>query len=192
MPKRLGWTLIPMLTLAAVTVTAADDPPRAKSVTASSSTADRTAPGVPHRAGPATPRATGAAPGLGTASIVGTAWNADSTPLNGANLRLRNVVTGKIAAVTKANEAGEFTFANVQGGNYVVELVTDSGHVQTVGHVLTIAPGETVATFVRVGPKIPWVGAFFSNTAGTVASTAATEGIAAMAPAGLCQSPPCH
>jgi len=136
--------------------------------------------------------AAGASLGSKTTTILGAAWHADNTPIKGANLRLRNVVTGKIEAVTKANEAGQFTFDNIDGGSYVVELVTDSGHVQTVGHVFTIAPGETVATFVRLGPKIPWAAAVFNNTATNVATTAATEGIAAIRPTGPCQSPPCH
>lgn len=193
MKKRLGWTVVPMLALAVVSVTAADDPTTGKSPAKSavaSASADNRGPGVPRPVGGS--RAAGAAFGSRTTSITGAAWNADSTPIKGANLRLRNVVTGKVEAVTKANEAGQFSFENVEGGNYVVELVSDSGHIETVGHVFTIASGETVATFVRLGPKIPWAGAFFSNSASNVASTAATEGITAITPAGLCQSPPCH
>ncbi len=74
----------------------------------------------------------------------------------------------------------------------MVELVTDTGHIQTVGNVFTIAPGETVATFVRLGPKVPWVTAFFNNTASSVSAAAATEGVSAVAPLAHCQSPPCH
>jgi hypothetical protein len=133
-----------------------------------------------------------AASGSKTGTIVCAAWNADSTPIQGANLRLRNVETGKVAAVAKTDEAGHFTFENVEGGNYLVELVTDSGRVETVSHVFTLAPGETVATFVRLGPKTPWSVVFFNNTAASVAATAATEGIAAIIPMALCQSPPCH
>lgn len=124
-------------------------------------------------------------------SILGAAWNVDNTPIKEANLRLRNVVTGKIEALTKANDVGQFAFENVNGGSYVVELVTASGKIQTVGHVFTIAPGETVATFVRVGTKAPWGTAFFNNTANAVASAAASEGITAIAPPPLCSSPPC-
>jgi hypothetical protein len=124
-------------------------------------------------------------------SILGAAWNVDNTPIKAANLRLRNVVTGKIEALTKANEAGQFAFENVTGGSYVVELLTPSGKVQTVGHVFTIAPGETVATFVRVGTKVPWGTAFFNNTASVISSSAASEGITAIAPIAYCSSPPC-
>jgi len=126
------------------------------------------------------------------ATILGAAWNADNTPINGANLRLRNVVTGAVEAVAKANAAGQFTFENVAPGSYAVELVTDSGHILMVGHVFTIAQGETVATFVRLAPKVPWVSAIFNNTAANVAAVAATAGIAAIRPSGYCQSPPCQ
>src|SRR5215471_17243453 len=125
-------------------------------------------------------------------SIVGTAWNADNTPIKGANIRLRNVVTGQIAAVTKANDAGAFTFDNADSGSYLVELVTDSGHIRAIGNVFNLAPGETVATFVRVRTKVPWASAIFNSTVAAVATVAAAEGIAAIAPTGPCQSPPCH
>jgi len=115
-------------------------------------------------------------------SIMGVAWNADDSPIKNARLRLRNAVTGRVEAATTANEAGQFTFENIEGGTYVVELVRESGKVLTVGHPFTIAPGETVATFVRLGTKVPWFNGFFSNAASAVASSAASEGVTAMAP----------
>jgi hypothetical protein len=173
MAKRLGWILAPMLVFGVVSLKAADNRTAAKAAAASRTT------------------------------ILGAAWHSDNSPIKRANLRLRNVVSGKIESVARANEAGQFTFENIEGGSYVVELVTDSGHILTVGDVFTIAPGETVATFVRLGPKTPWGTAVF-NAAGDIASTAATEGIAAIkstaaaqgivgiTATGTCQSPPCH
>jgi hypothetical protein len=150
------------------------------------------APGAPRAVATGT-RSAGAAFGAArTTSIVGAAWNVDNTPIKEASLRLRNVVTGKIEALTKANDAGQFSFTNVNAGSYVVELVTASGKIQTVGHVFTIAPGETVATFVRAGTKVPWGTTFFNNTASAVASSAASEGITAIAPLPLCTSPACN
>jgi hypothetical protein len=134
--------------------------------------------------------ANGRSPAKGP-SVLGAAWHHDNSPIKGANLRLRNVVSGKVLAVAKANDLGRFTFDNVEPGTYVVELVSDRGHVQTVSHVFTVAPGETVATFVRLGTHTTWTGAFFSNTAGAIVATAATEGITALAPLGRCASPPC-
>jgi hypothetical protein len=150
------------------------------------------APGTPRPVATGSRVAGASFGGTRVASILGAAWNVDNTPIKEASLRLRNVVTGKIEALTKADETGQFAFENVNGGSYVVELVTASGKIQTVGHVFTIAPGETVATFVRVGTKVPWGTAFFKNTGNAVASSAASEGITAITPIALCSSPPCN
>ena len=130
---------------------------------------------VVHAGGPAAPRSRGTA-------ILGHAWTADSTPIPRARLRLRDVGSGKVEAATMANDAGEFTFPNVEGGTYVVELVNEAGSVMTVGHVFSVAPGETVGTFVRLGTKVPWFKDFFGNAAAAVASSAASQGITALAP----------
>jgi len=126
-----------------------------------------------------------------SSSVLGAAWHHDNTAIKGANLRLRNAVTGKVLAIAKANDLGRFTFDNVEPGTYVVELVNDSGRVQTVSHVFTVAPGETVATFVRLDAHKSWATSFFSSTAGAIVATAATEGITALAPLDRCASPPC-
>lgn len=115
-------------------------------------------------------------------SVLGSAWNADNSPIKGAHLRLRNVLTGRVEATAIGNDDGQFAFGNVEGGTYIVELVNESGRILSVGHPFTIAPGETVATFVRLGAKIPWFQAFFENAATATTSAAASQGITAIAP----------
>ena len=115
-------------------------------------------------------------------SIQGAAWRSDNTPIPRAVLRLRNVVTGKIEATTIANDAGNFAFTGIGDGTFLVELVSEGGKVMMVGHTFTVAPGETVATFVRLGPKVPWFNGFFGNAAQTVSSSAANTGVQAIAP----------
>lgn len=115
-------------------------------------------------------------------SIAGAAWNADNTGLSGARLRLRHIGTGKITGAATADESGRFRFDNVAEGTYVIELVDESGKVLAVGHVFTIAKGQTVATFVRLGTRVPWFSGFFSNAAATAISSAASQGITALAP----------
>jgi hypothetical protein len=149
------------------------------------------------------PVPTGAAKGVSTrpmtgaigarsTAIMGSAWEADNTPIPLARLRLRNVVTGKIHAHTVADAAGQFAFHGVEVGSYVVELVSEGGRILTVGHTFTVAPGETVATFVRLGTRIPWFQGFFGNAASAVAATAASAGVTAVAPEKMsCVSPPC-
>lgn len=127
----------------------------------------------------ATARAAGA-----STSIAGTAWKADNTPLPGARVRLRSVVTGKITGAALADDHGQFRFDQVPAATYIVELVDDSGSVLAVGHVFSVAPGETVATFVRLSTHVPWYDGFFANAAAAAIATAASEGITALAPVG--------
>jgi hypothetical protein len=115
-------------------------------------------------------------------SILGAAWKADNSPIPNAKLRLRNVLTGRIEATTVANEAGQFAFTGIESGTYAIELVSDTGKVLTLGHTFTVAPGETVATFVRLGTRVPWFNGFFGNAAAAASSTAASTGVTAIAP----------
>jgi hypothetical protein len=119
-----------------------------------------------------------------SSSIAGTAWKADNTPLPGARVRLRSVVTGKITGAALADDHGQFRFDQVPAGTYIVELVDESGSVLAVGHVFSAAPGETVATFVRLSTHVPWYDGFFANAAAAAIATAASEGITALAPVG--------
>jgi hypothetical protein len=133
-----------------------------------------------------TPSRVGAAAGTGgMTSVIGAAWKVDNTPIPGAQVQLRNLVSGKVEARSVADAAGQFTFGHLEGGTYAVELLGDNGKIVTVGHAFVIAPGETVATFVRLASKAPWFQGFFNNVASAVASTAASQGITAIAPVQL-------
>ncbi|HEY2433854.1 MAG TPA: carboxypeptidase-like regulatory domain-containing protein [Vicinamibacterales bacterium] len=138
------------------------------------------APGAPRPVG--SPTGSVAAIGGRAAVVVGNAWTADNAPIKQASLRLRDVVSGKVEAVTIANDDGRFVFEDVPGGSYAVELLNATGRIEVVGNVFTIAPGETVATFVRTGTKVPWVQGFFNSTMSVVTATAASAGVAALAP----------
>lgn len=153
---------------------------------------DRQAPsGSPAKA-PAKGVVTSGAVGARATSIRGAAWNADNSPIPNARLRLRDVATGKVAATTVGNDIGQFTFDNIAGRAYVIELVSESGKILTVSHTFSVAPGETVATFVRLGTKVPWFDGFFANAASAVAASAASLGVTALAPEQVtCASPPC-
>jgi carboxypeptidase family protein len=132
----------------------------------------------------------GGAVGVRSTSIVGVAWNADNTPVPAARVRLRDVVTGKISSVAVSDEAGRFTFVDVEPGSYLIELVADGAKIVALGHTFTVARGETVATFVRIGTRVPWYTGFFGNAASAIASTAASAGVTAIAPeAKPCSSP---
>jgi hypothetical protein len=123
-----------------------------------------------------------AATGARATSITGAAWTSDNTPIPAARVRLRNVLSGKVEATTVANDMGQFAFTGIESGSYVIELVTDRGKLLSIGHTFTVGPGETVATFIRLGTKVPWFNGFFQNTSSAVAAAAASMGVTAVAP----------
>ena len=118
----------------------------------------------------------------GAGRILGSVWDAKNAGIPSARVRLRNVSTGRIEAVTVSNEAGQFTFVNVEGGNYVLEVVNAQGAVLGVGQTFVIGGTDTVATFVRLGSKVPWFSGFFNNAAAGAVATAATVGVTAVSP----------
>ena len=181
--QRMGWTLVQAIAVALLPVVALGaSSDRSKKGTVKGAATNATAASATRVGGPSF--------GLRSTSILGSAWNADNSPLKQAHLRLRDVVSGKAQATAQANDAGQFAFENIDAGSYVVELLNDAGRIRTVGHVFTIAPGETVATFVRLETRVPWASAFFTNTAAAVAASAASQGITALTPLGRCVSPP--
>ena len=75
--------------------------------------------------------------------ITGSAWTSANAPIPGAQLQLRNIENGKVVAHAVADEAGRFAFTDLERGSYLVELVNDTGKVLAIGHMFSIAPGET-------------------------------------------------
>jgi len=118
------------------------------------------------------------------ATVRGVAWNSDNSPIPNAKVRLRNTHSGKIEANSVSGEDGEFIFTPVEGGPYVVELVGDNGRVLAVGQSFRVEAGETVATFVRLSPRRPWLAAVFSNAATAVIAAASHAGVTALGPTG--------
>jgi hypothetical protein len=102
-------------------------------------------------------------------------------PVPGARVRLRNYATGRLANTTQANDLGRFVFRDLEGGHYLLEVVSETGKVLATGQPLAVAPGETVATFLRLGTRAPWFTGFFQNVAAASVSTASSMGVTAIA-----------
>jgi hypothetical protein len=120
------------------------------------------------------------APVARSTSVHGVVWNADNTPRPNSRVRLRNLQTGRVDASATSNEDGRFTFDSLEGGSYVIELVGDDGKVIALGQIFRIEPGETVATFVRLGARQPRLAGLFSNAAAAVISAASSAGVTAI------------
>ncbi len=130
-----------------------------------------------------------------TTAVMGYLWTANNSPISNATVQLRNTVSGNVEMYTHTNAYGEFMFNNIDGGSYVIEYVNNADSaiataagsasrasaIMAVGHPFSIAPGETVATFVRTLNNIP---IFLPNVAGNVAAsavqTAASAGVTAV------------
>jgi hypothetical protein len=125
----------------------------------------------------------------GTSRVVGHIWTADSLPIAGAALRLRNILTAALDLTTVSDQAGEFSFSGVEAGSYFIEYVHGSGRLLAVSNPFTVTKGETISTFVRLGSRRPFGAGFFTSTAAVVLSSAAVAGIAAVGPTGRPISP---
>jgi hypothetical protein len=120
-------------------------------------------------------------------SVFGYLWDARGEPIADATVRLRNVVSGTVeaSALTAAN--GAFRFESVETGTYLVEYVDEHGRLVAVGHVFSAAPGDTVATFIRLTTRPGGLGALFGRTTSIAAiaiSSAAGLGLTALVPPG--------
>lgn len=115
-----------------------------------------------------------------TTSVIGYLWTANNAAMPDAAVQLRNTVTGQVEMLTKTNSIGEFLFENVDTGSYVIEYATDTAasNILAIGHPFTVAPGETVATFVRMSNAVT---VFIPD----VASNVATSAVQAAAGAGV-------
>jgi hypothetical protein len=89
-------------------------------------------------------------------AVVGYLWTAANVPIAGAAVQLRDTTSGQIVAASRTDNGGEFTFRPV-AGSYVVEYVDAAERVLALGNPFTVAAGETVATFVRVGSSRPQI-----------------------------------
>ncbi len=121
-------------------------------------------------------------------SLQGIARGAQQQPLPNATVQLRNVATGQLAGTGTTNAAGQFTFAGLNPGNYVVEVLDSAGKIIGTSTPVTVAAGTvatvTVTASAAAGAAATGAGGLFGwGTTGTiigVAGAAAAVGVTAM------------
>ncbi len=114
--------------------------------------------------------------------VSGTARSADGQPSTGATARLRNVQNGALTATTTTGPAGQFSFAGLAPGNYVVELVV-GGQVVGTSTAVSLTTASMVASGINVAATAATAaaaggGSFFATTAGIVTIAAVAAGVA--------------
>lgn len=80
-----------------------------------------------------------------TGGIQGVARDAQQQTLANHTVQVRNVQTGQLAGTGTTNAAGQFTFAGLDPGSYVVEVVNDDGDIVGTTVPIVVAAG-TMAT----------------------------------------------
>lgn len=117
-----------------------------------------------------------------TGSIQGTARSAQQQTLANHTVQIRNVQTGQLVASGTTDAAGQFTFAGLQPGSYVVEIVNASGAIIGTTAPIAVAAGTMAAVTVTAsaaGALAAAGGAGFSLFGlGTAASAAIIGGVA--------------
>ncbi len=129
------------------------------------------------------PTASFAAARQAPGSISGIAKDAGGVPLPNYTVRLRNVTTGQVAATTTTNGAGEFSFTNVNPGNYIIEIVDSNGKVVATSTTLSLAAGATL-TGVAVSMSAAGAAAASGAAGGAGSFFTSTTGILILAAAG--------
>ncbi len=93
-------------------------------------------------------------------------------------VRLRDMVSGRVASAARGDVDGEFVFDEVGAVTCLVELVDLGDRVQAVGEVLTAIAGETVTTFIVLSNTALRVAAILGIAAAV--STATTTAVLAV------------
>src|SRR5687767_4551752 len=81
-------------------------------------------------------------------ALSGVAQGADKAPLQNFRVHVRNANTGELSGSTTSNQAGQFSFAALKPGNYVVEIVDAAGKVVGLSPSIGVGAGATVTVTV--------------------------------------------
>ena len=82
--------------------------------------------------------------------VIGTVIDIRQMPVAFAKVHLRNLVTGKVAMETVANDNGEYEFLVDDPGTYVVEMIMVDGYVLALSNAGSLARYETLHTVVQL------------------------------------------
>lgn len=127
-----------------------------------------------------------AASSPGGATVSGTATDGNGGMLANYTVRLRNLATGNTAGTTTTTAGGQFSFAGLDPGNYVVEIVDQAGAIVGTSPALAVVEGTAVTVTVGSGAAAAAAaagagGVFLTSAAGLVTMAAVGAGITAIA-----------
>jgi hypothetical protein len=107
-----------------------------------------------------------------TGAITGTAKSSTGKALPNHTVQVRNLQTGQLAGTTTSNAAGEFSFASLSPGNYVIEVVNPAGAIVGSSTSIAVVAGATVTVPVAATAAATGAGAVAGAATGGGISTA--------------------
>lgn len=116
-------------------------------------------------------------------SIRGNVMNGSNGPLTDATVRLRDARYGRIVELVTTDKKGAFSFASVDPGNYVVEVMGPGNSVVASSQLMNVGTGETLSALVRIPYKIPALAGLLGNTSQSTASAVSSAAQAVTAAA---------
>ena len=133
--------------------------------------------------GTGTPVTLPGTPSAAFATIHISAVSATNTALPGRLVRLRDARYGRMVAANTTDEAGTFTFRDVDPGSYIIELLAGNQSVQATSALLSVDAGAVVFAVVRLPSRLEPAAGFFDRgvaRAGAVIAAAAAAGVLAV------------
>ena len=119
-----------------------------------------------------------------TGQILGTAVNAEGQKMANVLMLARDVKTGVRAGTTMSGASGQFTFAWLKPGTYIVELVNAAGKLVGTSGAIALTPEAMVVTDLTVTGTgavtaiAAGGGGFFTSTLGMLTVAAAGASVA--------------
>ncbi|HET6958412.1 MAG TPA: carboxypeptidase-like regulatory domain-containing protein [Vicinamibacterales bacterium] len=123
--------------------------------------------------------------GFGFSTIQGNALDSTNARMSNAKIRLRDARFGRIVDKQLTDKSGIFTFAKIEPGTYIVEIMSDDQSILAASDLLNVNAGDTVSAIVKLPFKVPptmTLGGTAKSTAWIIATQAVASSIVAVVP----------
>lgn len=119
-----------------------------------------------------------------TNGLISGVASVDGKPLANITVRLRSIESGQLVGNTTANATGQFSFAGLSQGNFVVEMVSANGTIVGTSATVTLTTTAMAATGLSVAASAAALaaagGVGLSATVIAVSAVGATLGTTAV------------
>jgi hypothetical protein len=123
--------------------------------------------------------AAGAAQAPANSSMSGSVKNPAGRMVTATTVRLRDLETGQVSAITMSDAAGQFSFLGLASGSFTAEIVNASGEIIGSSAPISVMDGSAITGVVVVTTdRSSKKGAFFMSTAGMIALAATGAAVA--------------